>query len=199
MHEQGGPEVMHLEKTDLATPEAKDVVFDLVKWCDVLTESFSPRAMANWGFSYDELKKVNPELIMFSSCLMGQTGPMRLYAGFGTMAAAIAGLYPVTGWPDRIPAGPFTAYPGDGSEVTYYWYRFADQPSMLNADLTDGEREEMQLKVEKIHREWTKDKEYLAPPTVGALAEIDSALIVMPPEGLEVGYVPIVTRQGLKE
>ena len=41
---------------------------------------------------------------------MGQTGPMRLYAGFGTMAAAIAGFYPVTGWPDRIPAGPFTAY-----------------------------------------------------------------------------------------
>ncbi len=25
-------------------------------------------------------------------------------------------------------AGPFQAYPGDGSVVTYYWYRFADQP-----------------------------------------------------------------------
>lgn len=95
---------------DLTTKESRDVVFDLVKWCDVLTESFSPRAMTNWGFGYEDLKKVNPELIMFSSCLMGQTGPMRLYAGFGTMAAAIAGLYPVTGWPDRIPAGPFTAY-----------------------------------------------------------------------------------------
>jgi crotonobetainyl-CoA:carnitine CoA-transferase CaiB-like acyl-CoA transferase len=95
---------------DLTVDEARDVIFDLVKWCDVLTESFSPRAMANWGFGYDELKKVNPDLVMFSSCLMGQTGPMRLYAGFGTMAAAIAGLYPVTGWPDRIPAGPFTAY-----------------------------------------------------------------------------------------
>ena len=31
----------------------------------------------------------------------------------------------------------------------------------------------------------------------GVLAEIDSALIVTPPEGLDVGYVPIVTRQGL--
>lgn len=95
---------------DLTVSEARDVVYDLVKWCDVLTESFSPRAMANWGFGYEDLKKINPELVMFSSCLMGQTGPMRLYAGFGTMAAAIAGLYPVTGWPDRIPAGPFTAY-----------------------------------------------------------------------------------------
>ncbi len=95
---------------DLSLPEARDVILDLVAWCDVLTESFSPKAMANWGLTYDVLREVNPELVMFSSCLMGQTGPMRLYAGFGTMAAAIAGFYPVTGWPDRIPAGPFTAY-----------------------------------------------------------------------------------------
>ena len=95
---------------DLSLPEARDVILDLVGWCDVLTESFSPKAMANWGLTYDVLREVNPSLVMFSSCLMGQTGPMRLYAGFGTMAAAIAGFYPVTGWPDRIPAGPFTAY-----------------------------------------------------------------------------------------
>lgn len=95
---------------DLSLPEARDVVFDLVRWCDVLTESFSPKAMTKWGFGYEDLKKINPNLVMFSSCLMGQTGPMRMYAGFGTMAAAIAGFYPITGWPDRIPAGPFTAY-----------------------------------------------------------------------------------------
>ena len=38
-------------------------------------------------------------------------------------------------------AGPFEAKLGDGSVVTYYWYRFADQPALLNADLTDAERE----------------------------------------------------------
>ncbi len=95
---------------DLNNPASRDVVLDLVAWADVLTESFSPKAMARWGLGYDELQAVNPQLVMFSSCLMGQTGPMRNYAGFGTMAAAIAGFYPVTGWPDRIPAGPFTAY-----------------------------------------------------------------------------------------
>lgn len=95
---------------DLNVAEAREVVLDLVRWADVVTESFSPKAMANWGLGYEDLRAVNPDLIMFSSCLMGQTGPMRLYAGFGTMAAAIAGFYPVTGWPDRIPAGPFTAY-----------------------------------------------------------------------------------------
>ena len=96
-------------------------------------------------------------------------------------------------------AGPFTARLGDGSVVTYYWYRFADQPALLNSDLTKEEREAMQLKVEKLHRLWTKDREYLAPPTVGRLAELDPAQIVVPPRGLEIGYVPIATRQELAE
>ena len=79
--------------------------------------------------------------------------------------------------------------------LTYSWYRFADQPALLNAGLTDVEREALQARVEKLHRHWTKDREYLPPPAVGKLAEIDPALIVTPPEGLEAGYVPIVTRQ----
>jgi hypothetical protein len=92
-------------------------------------------------------------------------------------------------------AGPFQAKLGDGSVVTYYWYRFADQPALLNADLTDAEREALQKRVEKLHQHWKKDRDYLPPPTVGQLAELDPAVIVTPPKGLEVGYVPIVTRQ----
>jgi hypothetical protein len=93
-------------------------------------------------------------------------------------------------------AGPFKAKLGDGSVVTYSWYRFADQPALLNADLSKAEREEMQRRVELLHRNWTKDREYLPPPLTGKLAEIDPALLVTPPKGMEVGYVPIVTRQG---
>jgi len=96
-------------------------------------------------------------------------------------------------------AGPFQAHLGDGSIVTYYWYRFADQPALLNADLTDKERESLQARVEKLHRNWKKDRDYLAPPTIGKLADVDPALIVTPPTGLEAGYVPIVTRQAAEE
>ncbi len=96
-------------------------------------------------------------------------------------------------------AGPFLARPGDGSLITYYWYRFADQPAILNADLTPHEREALQARVEKLHRHWTKDRDYLPPPASGPLAELDPALIVTPPPGLEVGYVPIVTRQAPKD
>lgn len=96
-------------------------------------------------------------------------------------------------------AGPFKAQLGDGSVVTYYWYRFADQPALLNADLTDQEREQLQARVEKLHRAWTKERNYLAPPDVGTLASIDPALIMTPPKGLEIGYVPIATRQELEK
>ncbi|MFA5814195.1 MAG: T9SS type A sorting domain-containing protein [Bacteroidales bacterium] len=96
-------------------------------------------------------------------------------------------------------AGPFEANLGDGSTVTYFWYRFADQPALLNADLSKEEREEMQRRVELLHRNWTKDREYLPAPTIGKLADIDPALIVTPPEGLEAGYVPIVIRQKISE
>jgi crotonobetainyl-CoA:carnitine CoA-transferase CaiB-like acyl-CoA transferase len=95
---------------DLGNPAAREVVHDLVRWADVVTESFSPKAMRAWGFDYDSLRKVNPGLIMLSSCLMGQTGPLAKIAGFGNMAAAIVGFHNLTGWPDRPPAGVFGAY-----------------------------------------------------------------------------------------
>lgn len=100
-------------------------------------------------------------------------------------------------WGEPGPAaGPFEVELGDGSTITYAWYRFADQPALQNADLTAAEREELQRRVELLHRAWTMDRDYLPPPTRGSLASLDPALIVEPPEGLEVGYVPICTRQG---
>jgi crotonobetainyl-CoA:carnitine CoA-transferase CaiB-like acyl-CoA transferase len=95
---------------DLTTEEGKRVIRDLVAWADVVTESFSPRAMKAFGFDYLSLRKINPDLIMLSTCLMGQTGPLAMFAGYGNLAAAIAGFYAITGWPDRTPAGPFGAY-----------------------------------------------------------------------------------------
>jgi crotonobetainyl-CoA:carnitine CoA-transferase CaiB-like acyl-CoA transferase len=95
---------------DLAKPEARAVVLDLVRWADVVCESFSPKAMRAWGFDYESLRAVKPDIIMLSSCLMGQTGPLARFAGFGNLAAALCGFYNLVGWPDRLPSGPFSAY-----------------------------------------------------------------------------------------
>ena len=95
---------------DPTKEEGRAVVLDLVRWADVVTESFSPKAMRGWGLEYESLRKVKPDLIMLSSCLMGQSGPLAMFAGYGNLSAAICGFYHITGWPDRPPAGPFLAY-----------------------------------------------------------------------------------------
>ncbi|MPY95325.1 MAG: hypothetical protein GEV08_20410 [Acidimicrobiia bacterium] len=89
---------------------AREVILDLVRWADVVTESFSPKAMKAWGLDYESLRQVKPDLIMLSSCLFGQEGPYALMAGYGTMGAAIGGIVQPTGWPDQPPSGPYGAY-----------------------------------------------------------------------------------------
>jgi benzylsuccinate CoA-transferase BbsF subunit len=95
---------------DLDKPEGREIVLDLVRWADVVLDSFMAGTMRRWGFDYESLRKVKPDIIVLSSCLMGQSGPLANYAGFGNLAAAITGFYNLTGWPDRPPAGPFGAY-----------------------------------------------------------------------------------------
>lgn len=95
---------------NISKPEARPIIEDLVRWADVVTESFSPRAMRQWNLDYGHLREINPSIVMLSSCLMGQTGPLHSFAGFGNLAAAIAGFFDLAGWPDRSPAGPFGAY-----------------------------------------------------------------------------------------
>jgi benzylsuccinate CoA-transferase BbsF subunit len=95
---------------DMASDAGREICLDLVRWADVVTESFSPQVMRSLRLDYETLQQVKPDLIMLSSCLMGQTGPMADFAGFGNLAAAIAGFFSLTSWPDRAPAGPFSAY-----------------------------------------------------------------------------------------
>lgn len=104
---------------------------------------------------------------------------------------------PETGaWADPGPSSdPYTVLLKDGSTVTFCWYRFIDQPSFQQYGWTEEEKEKLQDFVEQIHKNWSIEKEYMAPPSMGDLVIIDPALIVAPPEGMEVGYVPIVTRQ----
>ena len=104
---------------------------------------------------------------------------------------------PATGaWATPGPKrGPYKVDLADGSTVTYCWYRFVDQPSFQQYDWSEDKKAKLQSFVEKIHAHWPIDGDYMAAPTSGALATLDPALLVTPPEGLETGYVPIVTRQ----
>ncbi len=92
---------------NLSVPEGVEVVKRLVDWADLVSENFSPRAMRKWGLDYESLRKRRPDLVMVSSCLFGQTGPQRMYPGFGGQGSAIAGFNHMAGWPDREAVGPY--------------------------------------------------------------------------------------------
>jgi crotonobetainyl-CoA:carnitine CoA-transferase CaiB-like acyl-CoA transferase len=95
---------------DLSTPEGRDVVRDLIGWCDVLAEAFSPGLMRRWGLDYETLSISRPDLIMISTSIMGQTGPVARLAGYGNVGAALSGFQAIAGWPDQLPLGPFGPY-----------------------------------------------------------------------------------------
>ena len=95
---------------DLSKPEGLDIMKRLVAWADVFIESNVPGMIDKFGLDYDNIKKLNPGIIMMSTNQMGREGPLARYKGFGVQTAAIAGYHQLTGYGDGKPMGPFGAY-----------------------------------------------------------------------------------------
>ena len=95
---------------NLKTPAGLAIAKRLLTWADVALDSFTAGTMGELGLGYDVARELNPNIIMATTCLLGQTGPAARLAGYGYHAAAVSGFFEVTGWNDRPPAGPFNAY-----------------------------------------------------------------------------------------
>ncbi len=97
---------------NMAKPEGVALIKRVIaEWQpDIIAESFTPKAMRNWGLDYDSVREVKPDVIFFSTCQQGQTGPRAMYPGYGQLASSMAGYYQLTGWPDRDPVTPYGAY-----------------------------------------------------------------------------------------
>lgn len=89
----------------------------------------------------------------------------------------------------------------DGSQISYRWYRFVDQPVFWNMKreypefYTNAYLEDLQQTIETMHTKWDGSVNLLERPANQEhfhLAEIDNGLLVDPPAGKEVGWVPIV-------
>ncbi|HXR34786.1 MAG TPA: CoA transferase [Candidatus Binataceae bacterium] len=91
---------------DFHQPEGLAITKELVRRADVVVENFSPGVMERAGLSYEELRKVNPRIIMCSVSGCGQTGPLAHRPGNDHVAQALSGVMDLTGYPDRTPALP---------------------------------------------------------------------------------------------
>lgn len=88
---------------NLKSPEAQQIVRDLVKDADIVIENFRPGTLEEWGLGWEQLSKINPSLIMVRVSGYGQSGPYRDRPGFAAIAESMGGLRYLAGYPDRPP------------------------------------------------------------------------------------------------
>jgi crotonobetainyl-CoA:carnitine CoA-transferase CaiB-like acyl-CoA transferase len=90
---------------DLSKPEGQKIIRMLASSFDVLLENYKVGTLKRYGLSYDDLKKINPELIYCSITGFGQTGPRSDQAAYDFMIQAMGGLMSITGERDDKPGG----------------------------------------------------------------------------------------------
>ncbi|HEX2018973.1 MAG TPA: CaiB/BaiF CoA-transferase family protein [Aurantimonas sp.] len=88
---------------DLRKPEAQAIVRELAAGADIIVENFRVGRMEEWGLGYEDLRAINPRLIMVRVTGFGQTGPYSDRAGFAAVCEAMGGLRYLGGYPDRPP------------------------------------------------------------------------------------------------
>jgi len=93
---------------NLRAAEGQALLKRLAVSADVLAENFRPGTMERWGLGWEDLRAVNPGLVMVRISAFGQTGPARERPGFGRIAAAVSGASYLSGYPDRPPVSPGT-------------------------------------------------------------------------------------------
>lgn len=70
---------------------------------DIVIENYRPGVLEKWNLGYEQLREINPALIMVRLSGYGQTGPMRDAPGFGAIGESMGGIRYVSGHPDRPP------------------------------------------------------------------------------------------------
>jgi len=93
---------------NLQKEEGQQLIRKLVRVGDILVENFRPGTLEKWNLGYENLREVNPGLIMVRISGYGQTGPYREKPAFGRIAGAFGGMSYITGYPDRAPVSPGT-------------------------------------------------------------------------------------------
>jgi benzylsuccinate CoA-transferase BbsF subunit len=90
---------------NLRTERGKAMLADIIRQSDVVAENFSAGVMERWGFGYEDLKAIKPDIIYVSNCGFGHSGPYEDFKTWGPVVQAVSGLTFSSGLPDMPPAG----------------------------------------------------------------------------------------------
>jgi crotonobetainyl-CoA:carnitine CoA-transferase CaiB-like acyl-CoA transferase len=90
---------------NLRAERGKELLREIVRRSDVVTENFAAGVFERWGFAYSELARIKPDIIYVSNCGFGHSGPYKRFKTWGPIVQAISGLTMTSGLPDQPPAG----------------------------------------------------------------------------------------------
>ncbi|MCU1346070.1 MAG: Crotonobetainyl-CoA:carnitine CoA-transferase CaiB, partial [Acidimicrobiia bacterium] len=88
---------------DMQTEQGRELARKLVAQSDIVIENYSRRVMDHWGMSYDELRKIRPDLIMVRAPGFGIEGPWADRVAYATTIEQASGCAWVTGYADDRP------------------------------------------------------------------------------------------------
>ena len=83
---------------DLSQESGRELARRLIEGCDVVAENFTPRVLDDFGFSYDEVRAIRPDVVMLRLPAFGLTGPWRDRPGFAQTMEQLTGMAWVTGY-----------------------------------------------------------------------------------------------------
>ena len=90
---------------NLRTEKGKQILRELVEVSDAVTENFAAGVLDKWGFGYEQLKQIKPDIVYVSNCGFGHVGPYHKFKTWGPIVQAVSGLTFSSGLPGQEPAG----------------------------------------------------------------------------------------------
>ena len=88
---------------NLRERRGQELLLELVRVADVVTENFRPGTLERWNLGYERLSEANPGVVLARISGYGQTGPYAERAGFASVAEAMGGLRYINGFPGEAP------------------------------------------------------------------------------------------------
>ena len=126
------------------TPRGQELFKSLVRTADVVIENFRTGTMEKWGLGWEDLRSINPKLVMVRVTGFGQTGPYKNRPGFGTIAEAFSGFASMTGEADGPPTLPNFGL-ADGIAAAYG--TFATMFALYHRDAKGGSGQYIDLSI----------------------------------------------------
>ena len=88
---------------DLRAPEAKEIIRRLIAESDIICSNFKAGTLEKMGFSYEEVRKIKPDIIYAELSGFGNKGALSAYAAYDNVMQAVSGVMDLNGFPDGVP------------------------------------------------------------------------------------------------